>query len=314
MLSTHLRINPDQQTMKKAAIGALMVLFSSGIFAQTGDPARDTAWKKGGNLELLFNQAAYNNWQAGGANSFAANGRVFLFANYDYGNWSWDNALNLSYGVNLQDGVYNKTDDRIEFESRADRHLNKHWSASALLNFRTQFVDGFNNPGETADSLKISSFMAPGYVLLGLGFTYKPNDRFSAFLSPIMSKQTFVLDQMLADRGAFGVDTGSQFRQEIGGYVNFRYNQTLVENVELKAGLDLFSNYLNGNYKFIDVNGSLELVMKVNNWLTASVLMNVIYDHDIIFDTSDGGPSRRTQFKQVLGVGLTHRFGAKLPE
>lgn len=300
--------------MKKAAIGALMVLFSSGLFAQTGDPARDTAWKKGGNMELLFNQAAYSDWQAGGANSFAANGRVFLFANYDYDKWSWDNFLNLAYGVNLQDGLYNKTDDRIEFESRADRHLSKNWNVSALLNFRTQFVDGFNAPGITEDSLKISTFMAPGYTIFGLGFTYKPSERFTAYISPITSKQTYVLDQRLADQGAFGVDTGSQFRQEIGGYVNLRYKQEIFENVEFKAALDLFSNYLDGNYKFIDVNGMAELNMKVNSWLTASVQVNVIYDHDIIFDTSDGGPQRRTQFKQVLGVGLTHRFGAKLPE
>lgn len=300
--------------MKKAAIGAIMVLFMGSLFSQTGDAARDTAWKKGGSMEMLFNQAAYSNWQAGGANSFAANGRVFLFANYDYGKWSWDNSLNLAYGINLQDGLYSKTDDRIEFESRADRHLNKHWSASGLMNFRTQFTNGYTNPGETADSLKISTFLSPGYLLMGLGFTYKPNDRFTAFISPVTSKQTFVMDQMLADQGAFGVDTGSNFRQEIGGYINMKYKRQLVENVDLKAALDLYSNYLDGNYKFIDVNGSLELLMKVNNWLTASLSMNVIYDHDIIFDTTDGGPMRRTQFKQVLGVGLTHRFGAKLPK
>jgi hypothetical protein len=300
--------------MKKAAIGAMVVLLSSSLFAQTGDPARDTAWKKGGNLELLFNQAAYSDWQAGGANSFAANSRVFLFANYDYNQWSWDNSLNLAYGVNLQDGLYNKTDDRIELESRADRHLNKHWNVSALLNFRTQFVNGFSTPGVTDESLRISTFMAPGYAVFGLGFTYKPNERFTAFISPITSKQTYVLDQRLADKGAFGVDAGSQFRQEVGGYVNLRYKQAIFENVEFKAALDLFSNYLDGNYKFIDVNGVAELNMKVNSWLTASIQVNVIYDHDIIFDTSDGGPQRRTQFKQVLGVGLTHRFGSKLPE
>lgn len=301
--------------MRKAAIGALMVLLFGQLKAQDAVTAKDTAWKTGGNAELLFNQAAYNNWQAGGANSFAANGAVFLFAKYDDGDkWAWTNLLNLAYGVNLQEGIYNKTDDRIELESRADRHLSEHWSASALFNFRTQFTEGYNVPGIQDDSVKISTFMAPGYSLLGLGFTYQPNQRFSAFLSPLTSKQTYVLDQMLADQGAYGVDTGSNFRQEIGGYVNLKYYQSIVENVELRAALDLYSNYLNANYKFIDVNGQLAILMKVNSWLTASLSMNVIYDHDIIFDTADGGPKRRTQFKQVLGVGLTHRFGAKLPK
>ena len=301
--------------MKKAAISALLALFFGNLYAQDTEAASDTAWKTGGNAEILFNQAAYDNWQAGGANSFAANGSAFLFARYDNGgDWVWVNLLNLAYGVNLQDGLYSKTDDRIEFESRVDRRLSKHWSASALLNFRTQFTNGFTNPGETEDSLKISTFMAPGYALFGLGFTYKPSDNFSVFISPLTSKQTYVLDDMLAAKGAFGVDTNSNFRQEIGGYINMKYVKTIVENVELRALLDLYSNYLDGNYQYIDVNGQLALLMKVNKWLTASLSMNVIYDHDIIFDTTDGGPMRRTQWKQVLGVGLTHRFGYSLPK
>ena len=300
--------------MKKAAIGAFLVLFTGVLFAQN-ETAKDTAWKKGGNAELLFNQAAYNNWQAGGANSMAANGKVFLFARYDDGgDWVWANALNLAYGVNIQDGVYNKTDDRIEFESRADRRISDHWRISGLLNFRTQFTDGFSAPGITEDTAKISTFMAPGYLVFGLGLTYKPNERFTAFLSPLTSKQTFVMDERLANEGAFGVDPGKMFRQEIGGYVNLKYFQNIVENVDIRLALDLYSNYLDGNYKYIDVNGQFALLMKVNNWLTASLTMDVIYDHDILFDTSDGGPNRRTQFKQVLGIGLTHRFGAELPK
>ncbi len=296
-------------------MSTILVLLIGQLMAQDAVTAKDTAWKKGGNLELLFNQASYSDWQAGGANSFAANGKAFLYARYDDGgNWVWANVLNLGYGINIQDGLYSKTDDRIEFESRADRRLSKNWRASALLNFRTQFTNGYSNPGETEDSLKISTFMAPGYTLLGLGLTYKPNDRFTLFISPLTSKQTYVLDDKLSAEGAFGVDPGSMFRQEIGGYLNMRYFRSLVENVELRLALDLYSNYLDGNYKFIDVNGQLALLMKVNKWLTTSFTMDVIYDHDIIFDTSDGGPMRRTQFKQVLGVGLTHNFGVPLPK
>ncbi len=243
-------------------MSALMVLLFGQLMAQDAVTAKDTAWKKGGSAELLFNQAAYSDWQAGGANSFAANGAIFLFAKYDDGgDWAWTNALNLAYGVNLQDGLYNKTDDRIEFESRADRHISEHWSISGLLNFRSQFTNGYSTPGITEDSLKLSSFMAPGYVIVGLGFTYQPNKRFSAFLSPLTSKQTYVLDQMLADNGAFGVDIGSQFRQEIGAYVNLKYYQGIVENVELKASLDPMKNGLQNwimkkskNYLHIEKN------------------------------------------------------------
>jgi len=81
----------------------------------------------------------------------------------------------------------------------------------------------------------------------------------------------------------------------------------------LDTKLNLFSNYLEepGN---IDVNWDLMLNMKVNDWLSASLIMNLIYDHDIdiaVDDNNDGvleGLGPRTQFKEVLGVGLNMKF------
>ena len=279
--------------------------------------ALDTAWSIGGNFGLQFTQAAYSNWRAGGVNSIAGNALLSIFSNYDNGgNWTWMNSLVLGYGMNYQDTVYNKTDDRIEFESRVDRRLTKIWSASALVNFRTQFTNGYAEPGQQGDSVRVSTFMAPAYLIAGVGFTYKPNKKFSAFLSPLTSKMTFVQDQRLSNKGAFGVDTGETFRQEIGGYVNMNYKTPLVKNVDMQARLDLYSNYLNGNYKYIDVNGELMLFMKINRYLTANVALNVIYDHDILFDTNnDGNPDGpRTQLKEVLGVGFVYNFGDRGPK
>lgn len=296
---------------------SLWFLVITGVVWSQDDssPRTDTAWKAGGTLSLQFNQAAYSNWQSGGVNSIAGNGLINLFANYDDGGtWSWTNILNLAYGVNIQETVFNKTDDRIELESRVDRKLNKIWSASALANFRTQFNEGFAEPGQTEDSLRISNFMAPGYLVVGLGFTYKPSKHFNAFISPVTSKMTFVLDQRLSNLGAFGVTPGEQFRQEVGGYVNMTYRRALMENVDLQTRLDLFSNYLNNNYQFIDVNGELILFMKINKFLTANVALHVIYDHDVEFDTDGDGVLNgpRTQLREVLGVGLAYRFGDKM--
>mgnify|MGYP007103361275 CR=1 FL=1 len=47
--------------------------------------------------------------------------------------------------------------------------------------------------------------MAPGYGLAAIGFDYKPNDKFSAFIAPVTGKFTFVNDDSLAKFGAFGV-------------------------------------------------------------------------------------------------------------
>lgn len=300
--------------IKKTILLFSFIFLSMATYAQTDTAVADTAWKIGGDFSLQFNQASYTNWQAGGVNSVAGNTLLDIFANYDKGGrWTWVNSLKLAYGLNYQDTVFNKTDDRIELESRVDRNIGDHWNASALVNFRTQFSNGYANPGERGDSIRISSFMAPGYLLTALGFTYKPNNKFSAFISPITSKMTFVNDQRLADMGAFGVDSGKTFRQEIGGYVNIAYNTPLVTDVKMQFTLDLFSNYLDGQYKFIDVNSGLMILMKVNKYITATLSCNLIYDNDILIDVNgDGiGDGPRTQFKEVLGVGLAYSFGDK---
>ncbi|MEQ9262925.1 MAG: DUF3078 domain-containing protein [Owenweeksia sp.] len=299
--------------MKKHVFTTLFFFFSSVILAQT--PAgSDTAWKSGAQFNLQLNQAAYSNWQAGGVNSVAGNVLFNAFADYDNGgDWSWYNNVNMAYGLNFQDTIFSKTDDRFEFESRVDRKLSKDWNASALLNFRTQFSNGYETAGVREDTTKISAFLAPAYTLLGVGFTYKPDKKFTAFISPLTMKVTSVYDTRLSNMGAFGVDTGSNNRFEVGGYVNIGYKTPLGKNIELKSKLDLYSNYLDGNYKFVDVNGEVIIFMKVNDYISASLAFNLIYDHDILFDTDgDGTPEGpRTQFREVLGVGFSYNFGDK---
>ena len=299
--------------MKKHVLVTLLFFVASLAIAtaQTTDPA-DTAWKSGAQFNFQLNQASYSNWQAGGVNSVAGNVLFNAFADYDKGgNWSWYNSINMAYGLNFQDTIFNKTDDRFQFESRVDRKVSKNWNASALLNFRTQFSNGYETPGVREDTTKISGFLAPAYTLLGVGFTYKPNKKFNAFISPLTMKVTSVYDTRLSNRGAFGVDTGSTNRVEVGGYVNIGYKTPLGENIELQSKLDLYSNYLDGNYKFVDVNSEVIIFMKVNDYITASLALNLIYDHDILFDTDDDGTPEgpRTQFREVLGVGFTYSFG-----
>lgn len=280
--------------------------------------AEDTAangWKIGGNLGITANQAGYSFWQAGGINSFSANGLFDAFAHYDGKAWSWKNRLTLGYGVSFQDTLFTKTDDQILIESRVDRQLSQKWGLSALVNFRSQFAPGFEEPGRREDSLKISAFMAPAYMVGGLGFTYKPHNRFNLFLSPATAKMTIVMNNDLAARGAFGVDSNQNLRMEIGGYLNLLYKQKLMKNVRLEARLDLYNNYLK-NPGFIDINSQVLLFLKVNEYISANVTVDLRYDHDILFDTNDDGvaDAPRTQFREIIGLGFAYDFGDALEE
>ena len=95
-----------------------------------------------------------------------------------------------------------------------------------------------------------------------------------------------------------------KFRGEFGAYLRVKYDKELAKNIFMKSQVELFSNYVD-NPQNIDVNADIIFDFKVNNWFSASLNWTLIYDHDInIRDAKGFGP--RTQFKSVLGVGLTH--------
>lgn len=57
------------------------------------------AWKLGGVVSINGQQVSLTNWAAGGNNSISIGGLVNVFANYRKGKISWDNSLDLGYGV-----------------------------------------------------------------------------------------------------------------------------------------------------------------------------------------------------------------------
>lgn len=281
-------------------------------------------WKIGGVVSVNGQQVSLTNWAAGGNNSISVAGLVNVFAKFRKGKNTWDNNLELGYGV-IKQGTNKKwwkNDDKIQFSSKYGRELKKHWYATALADFRTQFTNGYNYPN---DSIYISKFMAPGYGLGAIGFDYKPNDKFSVFIAPVTGKFTFVNDDSLAKFGAFGVQkeirdandptiitqTYLKHRQEFGAYLKMQYQTKVMENITFQTVLELFSNYLH-NPQNVDVNWSTLTTFKVNKFISATLATQLIYDDDIKVLRSSGdqkgtfGPD--VQFKQVLAVGFTYKF------
>lgn len=291
----------------------LFLSLSLFIFSFQSNAQEDSTkiWKKGAVLGLNFSQTSLTNWQGGGQNSIAANAIFSGFTNYKKGRNVWDNSLDLAYGL-LQQGKGDliKSDDKIDFNSKYGRYAFKYWYYSALVNFKSQMTPGYNYPN---DSIVISRFMAPAYVLASIGMDYKPNDAFSMYISPITQKTTIVNDSKLNALGAFGVDTGSVIRSEYGAYARIQFQKDIVKNVNFKTKLELFSNYMDKPQN-IDVNWETLLSMKVNKFLSATLSTTLIYDDNIkipIDSNKDGiaeksGP--RVQFKEVLGIGFSFKF------
>lgn len=287
----------------------IVCLLMLGLFmpALAQEPTENPApqWATGGNFGLNFTQVSLSNWAAGGENSLATNTFVNLFANYKKGKGAWDNTLNLAYGLLKQgETEVRKSDDKIDFASKYGYSAGKKWYYSGLVSFKSQFTEGFKYPN---DSVAISRFLAPGYILLSAGMDYKPSDNFSVYLSPLTGKITLVTDDVLSAQGAYGVEPGEKSRSEFGGYFKMMLKHALMENIDLATKLDLFSNYMD-NPQNVDVNWEVMVVMKVNKYISANLSTHLIYDDDIMIKQDDGSAGPRTQFKEVFGVGLTYKF------
>ncbi|MCX6182602.1 MAG: DUF3078 domain-containing protein [Bacteroidetes bacterium] len=268
-------------------------------------------WKFSGNTSVNFAQSAFVNWAAGGSNSYALSGLVSLRLAYKKQTFTWENNLNSGYGFMVRGDVgFVKTDDKLDFDSKVGSLAGKGWYYAGLLNFKTQFTDGYAKAGNTEI---ISRLLAPAYLIGAIGIDKKFGTAYSLFIAPITVKTTFVMDKTLSDKGSFGVDPGEKLRAEAGAYVKFSFQRDLMENVNFKTRADFFSNYLH-NPQNIDVNWESILTFKVNKYISASITATLIYDDDIkvgVHTNSSGqfdsyGP--RTQFKEVLGIGFAHTF------
>lgn len=274
-------------------------------------------WKTEGKASLNFSQSYFSNWSAGGENSLTAIGKYTMNADYKKNKHGWNNWIDLAFGYNLiGKSDHMKTEDKIEFISSYNYDLKKNWQFSTVLTFKSQFAKGYEYSKDSTNS--ISGFMAPAYIDIGPGITYKPNDHFMANFSPVTPRWIVVLDQDLANQGAFGltpadsvngvVQNAKRVKSQFGAKLLLAVNYEVAKNVKLSSKLELFSDYLD-NPQNIDVNWQVLVDLKVNSWLNVTLSTELIYDDDVIIkDANDVPLGPRTQFKQMLMIGVGYAF------
>lgn len=306
----------------------LLVLFSVSISAQelTTTKSTDTIshWTKKNIVGFDISQIAFVNWSAGGNSAISGLLKGDFFRVYAKGNQKWVNELIVRYGLNKQDGVeLRKTDDLIQLSStfgyRKDSITN--WYHSAKFNFNTQFSNGYAYPNTER---AISRLFAPAYIFLGVGAENASKLKHRIFyLSPFTFKTTFVLDQRLANQGAFGVTkavldsdgsiitNGKQTRTELGFLFTSYYKTEIAKNIMWVNKLVLYSDYIN-KFGNIDIDYDFRLDLTVNQHVKVNIGAQIIYDDDIKAKKQmDGkqvtvGP--KLQMRQMLGVGLVYTF------
>jgi hypothetical protein len=257
--------------------------------------------------DIRFNQGYLDSWAEGGENSMSALSTIKSNLNYSYGKLrSWETTLEYKLGyLKAGDNPIQKNDDKLEFNTKFGKTAFKDWYYSALLNFKTQILKGYDYPNDT---VPVSEFMSPANLVFSLGLDYKPNKKLTVLISPITSKFTIVADTSRFDQTRFGVGEDEIIRKEIGAYIKAISKIKFTEKIILENKINFFTNYAMKPQN-IDVDWEVDLAVKLNNNIKLSVNAHIIYDDDVNYVDKEGevhGP--RLQFKEMLGVGFVYSF------
>ena len=301
----------------KKILFSVLALGSTLIYAQEAEvttaptPETDTIkhWSIEGQNTIMLNQAAFSNWVGGGANNVGWIAGTNYNLTYQKDKDLWENIVILGYGQTNTKGVgTRKTQDVINLSTNYGRKISENWYASAGAGLITQFAPGYDysnsssiisNVTSTDGYKKTSSFMAPGYVTLGAGFTYKPNENFTMTLRPANARWTLVLDKDLQTAGNYGLKKdGDSSLFQFGFLATAQYKVQLMPNISLTNTASVFSNYLDHPERLVLSYGGV-LNMKINKYVSSVITLDLLYDHNQI---------RKTQLKQTLGVGFAYNI------
>ncbi|NHE56356.1 DUF3078 domain-containing protein [Cyclobacterium plantarum] len=299
--------------MKKIVLVLTATFLSFGFSKAQGQnttpdltPKDTSYWQSEFSAGLNFNQAGFsNNWKAGGVNSVAFGSIIAGKALYRKDKVSWDNELELLFGIVSNEGEQTrKSNDRIFLDSKLGYQLTEKWSSYFSVNYLTQFAAGYNFNDDGSRTL-ISKFMAPGFLTSSLGFEYKPNNTFFLRIGPFSPRFTFVNDTEIINNvpSNYGVPAGDMVRVEwLAMQVFAGLDKDLSENLNLKSRYAMYANYQTLSLENIDHRLDVTLTAKITNIINVTFTGIGLYDKD-----QDPG----VQYSQALALGILYKVGNK---
>lgn len=287
---------------------------------------RDTTgkWTFFGTSTIATNQSQFSNWQQGGINSISLTTGLNLNLGFTNQTINWQSVLDMNYGLSLQGNTstWYKNDDRVSFSTKVGLKARGSWFYTIITSCSTQFQAGYNSIDDQILGIQASNFFAPATFISSIGIDYNPSQKLSVFIGPLSSKNILVNDQKLANLGVGGIppaeidySTGAIIKNaaksmaEMGGYVKVQFIEPrVIKNVSIQSTLEFFNNYLR-NPTRIDVNIQNDITLRLNEYISTNIILNIKYDDDVIIDDGSGRKGPRIQFMEVLGVGLSINLG-----
>ncbi|NRA92282.1 MAG: DUF3078 domain-containing protein, partial [Psychroserpens sp.] len=183
-------------------------------------------WRVGAFGTIGGSLSDFNNWYAQGApnNVSGSIGITFNgYANLIEEKFFWRNALttNLNWvklddkDTDLDDGDFNPTTDVFNLSSLYGRNLSEKWAVSGLMEYRTTLLDNFNDPG---------------YLDVGVGFTWLPIKDMIVVIHPLNYNFVFADNDAVFD-SSLGAKIVADYTKEIGP-INFKTNFSAFQSYE----------------------------------------------------------------------------------
>ena len=280
----------------------IILITSVNIYSQE-IVEKDSLWTKRGNVAVLLNQTGFSDWVGGGTNNFS--GTIKFDYEWEYKNkgWDWLSNVESAFGLAKYKNApfARKIDDRILIQSIVGKEFTRNLSFSAFFNFTSQIGNGYKYKKDD-DNNEIreltTRIFSPAYFQIGSGFLWKKDEKLWVNYSPIASRLILVskkfTDGLSEIDTYFGVSPNKSSRYELGANLTFHSEGSLLENVNYKQDLKLFSNYLE-DASNIDLDYLAQIEINVNPLLSTQLIFQLIYDDNAV---------SRLQVREVFGVGV----------
>ena len=280
----------------------IILITSVNIYSQE-IVEKDSLWTKRGNVAVLLNQTGFSDWVGGGTNNFS--GTIKFDYEWEYRNkgWDWLSNVESAFGLAKYKNApfARKIDDRILIQSIVGKEFTRNLSFSAFFNFTSQIGNGYKYKKDD-DNNEIreltTRIFSPAYFQIGSGFLWKKDEKLWVNYSPIASRLILVskkfTDGLSENETYFGVSPNKSSRYELGANLTFHSEGSLLENVNYKQDLKLFSNYLE-DASNIDLDYLAQIEINVNPLLSTQLIFQLIYDDNAV---------ARLQVREVFGVGV----------
>lgn len=292
---------------KTLLIGLILSVFrGSVLFGQEVEGDSLPRWQQERKLVVLINQSSFDNWLAGGVNSFSGTANFDYDLAYQTKKWDWTTTLEAALGYAKNTGVdyLNKTEDQLEINTLFELKSIRAWNFSTSFNLKTQNTSGNNYVEQDGalERVKTSGFFSPAYMRLGMGMAYKNKKKIAIQFNPINAR-LIVVDQLFTQNLTqgetyFGVQADRVTRWEAGASFALQSELLVFKNAVLKNQLSLVANYLE-QVKNIDLDYTATLDMKVNEYLSAVLEVQLLYDDNALANL---------QYRQVFGLAVSLPF------